>query len=116
MIGVCLAIATWFVMPRDSGDSAAHHGHLSAANLLKPFRIIFSNPQSWFAGIIGGLLFVPTTIGALGWGASMLNKGEHVTMAFAASDVSMVPIGWVIGCPLLGWISSVVAVRYARVF
>lgn len=111
VIGVCLAIATWFVMPRDSGDSAAHHGHLSAANLFKPFRIIFSNPQSWFAGIIGGLLFVPTTIGALGWGASMLNKGEHVTMAFAASDVSMVPIGWVIGCPLLGWISDKIGLR-----
>ncbi|GAN52861.1 MFS transporter [Tanticharoenia sakaeratensis] len=106
VIGLVLAVAVWFIMPRDSGDSAGHHGHLTIGNLLKPFRIIFSNPQSWYAGIIGGLLFVPTTIGALGWGASMLSRGEHTTMAFAASDVSMVPIGWVIGCPLLGWISD----------
>lgn len=41
----------------------------------------------------------------------MLNKGEHVSMAFAASDVSMVPIGWVIGCPLLGWISDKIGRR-----
>lgn len=106
VIGLILAAAVWVTMPRDSGDSAHHHGDLTTANLLKPFRVIFTNPQSWIAGLISGLLFVPTTIGALGWGASMLSGGEHTTMAFAASDVSMVPIGWVIGCPLLGWISD----------
>ncbi|CAM3142291.1 permease [Komagataeibacter xylinus NBRC 15237] len=111
IIGLALAAAVWVIMPRDSGDSARHHGPLTAANLLNPFKIIFSNPQSWCAGIIGGLLFVPTTIGALGWGASMLSSGEHTTIAFAASDVSMVPIDWVIGCPLLGWISDKIGRR-----
>lgn len=106
VLGLLLALAVWIIMPRDASDSTHHHGDLTAANLLKPFRLIFTNPQSWLAGVIGGLLFVPTTIGALGWGASMLSVGEHTTMAFAASDVSMVPIGWVIGCPLLGWISD----------
>ncbi|ACB96947.1 MFS transporter [Beijerinckia indica] len=106
VLGFVLAAATWLVMPRDKGDSAEHHGTLSVASFLAPFRTVFSNPQSWFAGMIGGLLFVPTTIGALVWGTPMLHQGEHTTMAFAASDVSMVPIGWVIGCPLLGYISD----------
>lgn len=106
VLGFILAIATWIVMPKEKGDSETHHGPLSFASVAYPFRVVLSNPQSWLAGIIGGLLFVPTTIGALVWATAFLHDGEHMSMAAAASDASMVPIGWVIGCPLLGYISD----------
>jgi len=106
VLGLVLALATWIVMPRDKGDSAEHHGALSLASVLQPFRLVFGNPQSWLAGIIGGLLFVPTTIGALVWATAFLHDGQNVPMADAAWDAFMVPIGWVIGCPLLGYISD----------
>ncbi len=106
VLGVVLAVATFIIMPRESGDSSSHHGPLSLTSLLHPFKIVFSNKQSWLAGIVGGLLFLPTTIGALVWATSFLNAGEHMSMADAASEASMVPIGWVIGCPLLGYISD----------
>ena len=105
-VGAVLAIATWLIMPKDTGDSPGHHGPLSVASLLQPFRIVFGNVQSWLAGIVGGLLFLPTTIGALVWATSFLHGGQNMSMADAASDASMVPIGWVIGCPLLGYISD----------
>jgi MFS family permease len=104
--GFALAVATWIIMPRENGDSESHHGPFSISAILLPFRIVFGNVQSWLAGIVGGLLFLPTTIGALVWATSFLNGGEHMSMAAAASDASMVPIGWVIGCPLLGFISD----------
>jgi MFS family permease len=104
--GFLLSIVTWIVMPREKGDSPSHHGALSLGALLQPFRIVFGNPQSWLAGIVGGLLFLPTTIGALVWATSFLNAGQHMSMADAASDAAMVPIGWVIGCPLLGYVSD----------
>ncbi|TYC10584.1 MFS transporter [Bizionia gelidisalsuginis] len=106
VIGLVLAIATWFVMPKDSGDSATHHGALSVSSLISPFKLVFGNRQSWYAGIIGGLLFVPTTIGALVWATSFLHSGDNLSMSEAASIASIVPIGWVIGCPLLGYISD----------
>jgi sugar phosphate permease len=81
------------------------------ASVIQPFKIVFGNVQSWLAGIVGGLLFLPTTIGALVWATSFLHGGEHMTMAAAASDASMVPIGWVIGCPLLGYISDKIGRR-----
>lgn len=109
--GFVLAVLTLLVMPREQGDSPSHHGPLSLSSVLHPFRIVFGNVQSWLAGIIGGLLFIPTTIGALVWATSFLHNGQHLSMAVAASDASMVPIGWVIGCPLLGYISDSIGLR-----
>ncbi|WP_244597106.1 MFS transporter [Ochrobactrum soli] len=91
---------------RRRATAKTHHGPLSFASVISPFKVVLGNPQSWLAGIIGGLLFVPTTIGALVWATAFLHDGEHMSMAAAASDASMVPIGWVIGCPLLGYISD----------
>lgn len=106
VLGFVLAVATWLIMPPDKGDSPGHHGPLSPSSLIAPFKIVCGNAQSWLAGIIGGLLFVPTTIGAMVWATAFLHNGEHIPMAQAATDASMVPIGWVIGCPLLGYISD----------
>jgi MFS family permease len=109
--GFLMALMTWLAMPREQGDSPSHHGPLSLSSLLHPFRIVFGNIQSWLAGAIGGLLFIPTTIGAMVWATSFLHNGKHLSMAVAASDASMVPIGWVIGCPLLGYISDRIGLR-----
>ena len=111
VVGFILAVAMWFVMPRERGDSESHHGALSVSAVLAPFKIVFGNVQSWIAGIVSGLLFLPTTIGALVWATSFLSTGENMSMAAAASDASMVPIGWVIGCPLLGFISDKIGRR-----
>ena len=106
VIGFVLAIATWLIMPKEKGDSDHHHGSFSLTNLVKPFKVVCGNPQSWLAGVIGGLLFVPTTIGALVWATAFLHNGEHLSMATAASVASLVPIGWVVGCPLMGFIAD----------
>jgi MFS family permease len=111
VMGFVLAAATWIIMPKENGDSASHHGPISVASLILPFKVVFGNVESWLAGIIGGLLFVPTTIGALVWATAFLHDGEHMSMAAAASEASMVPIGWVIGCPLLGYISDKIGRR-----
>jgi MFS family permease len=104
VIGFVLAAVIWFVMPGEPGDT--HHDPLSVRGLLHPFAVVFGNGQSWLSGIVGGLLFVPTTIGAMVWATSFLHTGQHLSMGDAASDASMVPLGWVIGCPLLGYISD----------
>jgi len=109
--GFILFAVTWIVMPREQGERPSHRAPLSLGSLLTPFKVVFGNVQSWLAGIIGGLLFVPTTIGAMVWATSFLHNGQHISMAQAASDASMVPIGWIIGCPLLGYVSDKIGRR-----
>lgn len=80
--------------PRDSGT------------ILSPYGIVFRNPQSYLCGAISGLLFVPTTIGAMTWGVILFQKDRGLTYSAAVVAASMVPLGWVIGSPLLGWFAD----------
>src|SRR5689334_12023472 len=73
-------------MLREQGDGQSHHAQAPARGLLHPFGIVFGNAQSWLSGVVGGLLFVPTTIGAMVWATSFLHTGQHLPMADAASN------------------------------
>jgi MFS family permease len=67
---------------------------------------VFRNPQSILCGMIAGLLFIPTTIFDMIWGVRFLQEAHGVDYASAVLRSSTVPLGWIIGCPLLGLISD----------
>jgi MFS family permease len=68
--------------------------------------IVFRNPQSILCGVIAGLLFIPTTIFDMVWGVRYLEDARGFDYASAVLRSSSVPFGWIIGCPLLGFISD----------
>jgi MFS family permease len=78
----------------------------SLLTMFAPYRIVLTNPQSYLCGIIGGLLFMPTTIGDMIWGVPFLHQGLGIPAAEAVARASMVPLGWVIGAPLLGFLAD----------
>jgi MFS family permease len=67
---------------------------------------VFRNPQSILCGMIAGLLFIPTTIFDMVWGVRYLQEARGFDYASAVLRSSMVPFGWIIGCPLLGFVSD----------
>src|SRR5262245_34294195 len=72
----------------------------------RAFGTVFRNPQSILCGVIAGLLFIPTTIFDMVWGVRYLQEAHGYDYATAVLRSSMVPLGWIIGCPLLGLISD----------
>jgi len=73
---------------------------------MRGLGTVFRNPQSILCGVIAGLLFVPTGIFDMIWGVRYLQEGRAFDYADAVLRSSLVPLGWIVGCPLLGWISD----------
>src|ERR1700728_1688803 len=109
VIILAIALLLYMATPKEQFGPHAQGGGFSS--LLRPYKIVFSNPQSYLCGIIAGLLFAPTTIGDMIWGVAAFQQDGGVEYARAVSIASMVPLGWVFGCPLLGWLSDRVGRR-----
>ena len=106
-IGVLIlvnAVILYFATPSEQLGPHLQEGGFGS--LLKPYEVVFSNPQSYLCGIVAGLLFAPTTIGDMIWGVAAFQKDLQFSYHNAVVIASMVPLGWVFGCPLLGWLSD----------
>jgi MFS family permease len=103
---IILAVALFLYLATPKEQFGPHTQEGGIGSVLKPYKIVFSNPQSYLCGIIAGLLFAPTTIGDMIWGVASFQKDLQLSYHNAVLIASMVPLGWVFGCPLLGWLSD----------
>lgn len=102
---IIVAFGLWFITPSNIADKNIESSE-KKQSLLNPYKIVFSNPQSWFCGIISGLLFAPTTIFAMTWAVDFFQKDRAFDFHTATISSAMVAFGWVFGCPLLGYITD----------
>src|ERR1700727_1909425 len=103
------ALLLYIATPKEQPGSQAQKD--GVRSLLQPYKVVFSNPQSYLCGAVAGLLFAPTTIGDMIWGVAGFQKDLQLSYHNAVVTASMVPLGWVVGCPLLGWLSDRVGRR-----
>jgi len=103
-----LAIPLFFLLPwRDSSRQQKNWIKTS----LQGFKIVLLNPQSLLCGAISGLLFIPTTIFDMIWGVRYLQEAHGLEFGSAVMRSAAIPLGWIIGCPLLGYLSDKIGRR-----
>lgn len=104
-VGVVLLI--WiYVVVKDSPDDNFHINAHRQDSVLSSFMGAFKNRQNWLAGLYTSLLNLPILVLCALWGASYLQEVHHLSEIAASNVVSLIFMGSVVGCPLVGWMSD----------
>ena len=103
VLGLVISVALYRLLPEPAPRPRDDQWLKTTGRAL---ALVFSNPQSLLCGAISGLLFIPTTIFDMTWGVRYLQDARDFDYATAVLRSASVPVGWIIGCPLLGAISD----------
>jgi len=103
VIGLAIGVLLFLLLP-DAPSRGRDDDWLKSAG--RTLLLVFRNPQSILCGIVAGLLFIPTTIFDMVWGVRYLQDAHGMDYATAVMRSATVPLGWIIGCPLLGFVSD----------
>jgi MFS family permease len=101
--GLAISVALFFLLPESPPPAANKPAGVGAGRALV---MVLRNPQSILCGMIAGLLFIPTTIFDMIWGVRYLQEARGLDYASAVMRSATVPLGWIVGCPLLGALSD----------
>jgi MFS family permease len=113
LVGLAISACLFFFLPKEEPVAPSRSG---APTLLSSLKSVFFNPQSILCGLIAGLLFIPTTIFGMTWGVRFLQEARGREFEHAVSLAATVPLGWMLGCPLLGFISDRLGRRKPVIF
>ena len=104
--GIPIAVLLFLLIPKRKKAAEPARAKAGLGSAAKAMGAVFTNPQSILCGLIAGLLFVPTTIFDMVWGVRFLQEAHGVPYELAVLRSAAVPFGWIIGCPLLGWVTD----------
>lgn len=74
---------------------------------------IFINPKFLINGLIGGLLYAPTSIIATTWGVLFMQVHYHMEKINASHGILYLFLGWAIGSPIVGYLNKkIIYIKY----
>lgn len=111
IFGLGLTVVLWFGI-HDRKDKPNEHGTVpSLKKGMIDLRIILTNKQIWVNGMYGCLVYLPTTVFAELWGIPYLRHAHGFTTEAAGLANSILFLGFILGAPLMGLISDLLARR-----
>lgn len=90
----------------DSNNAYEMQAPINASQLMSAFWLIFKNRQMWLIGIIGCLLYLPSSVFLDLWGIPYLKSVYGLTAEQAVNISSYTFYGWIISGPIIGMISD----------
>lgn len=109
--GIILTIVLWFGIHDKQGK---HRQHGTVSNIksgMIDLGIIIRNKQIWVNGMYGCLVYLPTTVFAELWGIPYLMHAHGMSAHAAGVANSFLFLGFILGAPLMGYISDRLARR-----
>jgi sugar phosphate permease len=105
--GIGLTFVLWFGIHDHKRHLEEDGGTINTfKDALIDLKIIVVNKQIWINGIYGCLVYLPTTVFAELWGIPYLHHAHHLSMGDAATANSFIFMGFLVGAPMMGWISD----------
>ena len=83
----------------------------TTTDLLNDLKQISTNKQMWLIGIIGCLVYLPSSVFLDTWGVPYLKGVYGMSQADAVSTIGYTFYGWIIAGPLVGAISDGLKLR-----
>lgn len=104
--GIILIFLIWFGI-HDHKSNLANSGTIQTFKRnLQDLGIIMRNKQIWINGLFGCLVYLPTSVFAELWGIPYLAHAHHMSEAQAGFANSLLFCGFMVGAPLMGYISD----------
>ena len=105
-VGVVFLIWIFFIVQDKPKDTELSLSPITLQALMQSFLKVLVNRQNWYAGLYTSLLNLPIMVLCALWGASYLKVVHNLSEMAASNVVSLIFIGSIIGCPLVGWLSD----------
>lgn len=104
---VGILILLWiYLIVQDKPEGLAKEQSAKQSFVLPGFMQALANRQNWLAGLYTSFLNLPIMVLCALWGTSYLTVVHQLSEMEASNVVSLIFIGSIIGCPLVGWLSD----------
>lgn len=109
-VGVLIFFWIWIAV-KDSPLKQSAPVAIKKTNASFGFVNALANPQNWLAGLYTSCLNLPIMVLCALWGASYLQVVHQLPRMAASNIISLIFIGSILGCPLVGWLSDMLGRR-----
>lgn len=103
--GLILTPIIWLII-RDQPPNKTHKIKPLYRETFLGLVKILKNPQMWINGFIGCFMYLSLSVFAELWGIPFLTTVHHLSKHSAGIACSMVFLGWLVGGPIVGYISD----------